>query len=509
MLAGDKIPVGTTVAGVDIGGHSPSAAITTLRDGLAGRADTPFTVRINGRSQQVRPEQVGLGVDYSATVRRAGASRSWRPSRLWAYYTSGTTYQPVVTLDQTRLAGLLRRLDATDGRAATDGSVVFRRQTFVVRQPRPGFVLDPQSAGTAFWNAYLSDDPTVQLQLAPTTPAIDASAIQRFVRTFANPAVAASVQLRFGHATVRLAPADYARLLGARRVGHTLQPTVRVRALAALADRRLAGDSADRPRDATVALVNGRPQVVKARPGLDFAPHAVAAALVRAIRAPDRTTRVRSTPAEASFTNADARALGIRQQISSFRLPGAHDDRLLAVARRLDGTVLKPGDTFSLRRALGPDTPEGESGAALATGLFNAAWLGGLTVTAHTEGATYSGDYPMGRDASLRQGQDLVFTNGSKYGVLVSVNAEGRTLTASLWSTPRWTVTSSHGDPTNVVPAGRVVRHGASCHSRPGRDGFDVTVTRSFAPVGSQGVDHASSYTAHYAPLTQVVCRRH
>jgi len=511
VAAGDKIPVGTRVAGIDIGGHQPTTAVEALREGLSSRADTPFTVTINGHTQQVRPAQVGLGVDYDASVRRAAAVRSWRPSHLWAYFTAGSTYQPVVTLDQTKLATLLQRLDAADGRLAKDGSVVFKGSTFVVRPPRPGLVLEPRSAGTAFWNAYLSDDPSVQLPLAATAPAIDAPAINRFVRSFANPAVTSSVQLRFGRATVRLAPADYTRLLGARRAGHELRPTVLAGALTALTDRRLAGDALDRPRDATVALVHGRPHVVKARPGLTFAPAAVAAALVQAIRSPDRTARVRSTVAPASFTTADARHLGIRHEVSSFavHLPGGRAGPLLAAAQRLDGTVLRPGDTFSLRGALGAETPEDGPGAALATAVFNAAWLAGLPINAHVEGTSYAGTYPVGRDASLRDGQDLAFANRSRYGVLVSVAAsQGRPLSVTLWSTPRWSVTSSHGARTNVVPAPRVVRHGKHCQRSAGRDGFDVTVTRSLTPVGSTAAETTTSYTAHYAPVSHVVCRR-
>ena len=512
LAAGDKIPVGTQVAGIDIGGHRPTTAVERLRDGLSRRADTPFTVTVNGHTQQVRPDQVGLGVDYAASVRKAGAVRSWRPSRLWAYFTSGSTYQPVVTLDQTKLASLVEELDASDGRTATDGSVVFRRRTFVVRPPHPGLVLDPRAAGTAFWSAYLSDDPSVQLPMASTEPMIDARAIHRFVQTFANPAVASSVLLHFGSAAVRLAPADYARLLGARPVGEALRPTVNADALAALTDSRLAGDALARPRDASVALVNGRPHVVPARPGLTFAPDAVAAALVQAIRSPDRTARVRSIVAPASFTTPDARHLGIRRQVSSFtvQVPPGQAGTLLAAARRLDGTVLRPGDTLSMRGVLGAGTPDGDSGSALATAAFNAAWLGGLPVTAHAEATSYSGGHPVGRDASLRDGQDLAFANRTPYGVLVAVAAGGPTgsLTVTLWSTPRWSVTSSHSAPTNVVRAPRVVRHGKHCHGRAGRDGFDVTVTRSLAPVGPGSAARTTSYTAHYAPVSRVVCHR-
>jgi hypothetical protein len=98
-----------------------------------------------------------------------------------------------------------------------------------------------------------------------------------------------------------------------------------------------------------------------------------------------------------------------------------------------------------------------------------------------------------------------------RYGVLVSAVAGRPTthhagsLTVTLWSTPRWRITTSHGTRTNVVPAARQVQHGKSCRPRPGRDGFDVTVTRSFAQGGQ--VDHTSSYTVSYAPMATVVCR--
>jgi hypothetical protein len=81
LAASNKVPVGTSVGGVDIGGHTPVSAVATLRDGLAGRAGTPFTVVVNGRTMRVRPGQVGLDVDYAASVRAAGAQRSWSPSR--------------------------------------------------------------------------------------------------------------------------------------------------------------------------------------------------------------------------------------------------------------------------------------------------------------------------------------------------------------------------------------------------------------------------------------------
>ena len=519
LVAGDNVPLGTTVGGVDIGGKSPSSAMQALRDGLAGRAGTPFTVTINGRTQQVAPSQAGLAVDYAASVRTAGAERSWRPSRLWSYYTAGRSSNPVVTLDRDRLATLLQRLDHSNGRPARDGSVVFRRQTFTVRPPRPGLVLDPGAAGTAFRDAYLADDPAVPLRMSQTAPTIDAAAIQRFVRRFANPAMAAAVELHFGGATLHLPPAAYGELLGARRVGHRLQPTVRTRPLSRIAHHQLIGAAIGRPKPATVALVGDRPQVVSAQPGVTYGAHDIGVALMRAIASPDRTARVRPTPAEASFTDADARQLGIGQQLSQFTVDvpgGRRGDVVASAVQRLDGAVLKPRRSLSLRDLLGGATPAGKTGDALATALFNAAWLGGMRITSHASPRSYDATAPVGRGASLRAGHDLAFTDDTPYGVLVSaVTGPGTpshtgSLTVTLWSTARWAITSSAGSRTDVVAAGRVVRREKGCTPRDGRDGFQVTVTRTFRRAGA--VDQTSSYTVSYAPVDAVVCqarRRH
>ena len=65
-------------------------------------------------------------------------------------------------------------------------------------------------------------------------------------------------------------------------------------------------------------------------------------------------------------------------------------------------------------------------------------------------------------------------------------------------------MTSRHGGRTHVVPAGRQLQYDKGCTPQQGSDGFDVTVTRSFADGGQ--VDHTSTYSVSYAPLPAVVC---
>src|SRR5215210_599536 len=95
-----KTPRGTRVAGVDVGGRSLVAAATTLRAGLDSLSNAPITLEIGGQEQRVRPADVGLNVDYVASVQQAGAGDSWDPARLWNYYTGGSDLDPVVTVSE-------------------------------------------------------------------------------------------------------------------------------------------------------------------------------------------------------------------------------------------------------------------------------------------------------------------------------------------------------------------------------------------------------------------------
>ena len=80
LLAGDKVPRGTTVAGIAIGGLAEGEAARRLEDGLRARAERPVPVTVDGRTTEAEPAELGLSVDYEATVAEAGVRKSWSPT---------------------------------------------------------------------------------------------------------------------------------------------------------------------------------------------------------------------------------------------------------------------------------------------------------------------------------------------------------------------------------------------------------------------------------------------
>jgi vancomycin resistance protein YoaR len=534
--AQDKTPRGTEVGGVDVGGLTLVAAAAALRDGLAARADAPVTIEVGGETQTASPAQLGLGVDYVASVREAGAGRSWDPVWIWNYYTGGDDLDPVVSVSEPAMQDYLATLAESTGTPAVDGQVTFKGTRVREVKPRSGRAIDPEQAREAIVAAYLSEDPTASLDLVSTAPDIDADDVREAVEGFANPAVSAAVTLVFGEDRVRLRPRDFASALSLRPVDGKLEPHVNQRKLLRLVEEQVASDGGA-PVDATVALVGGRPKVIPAKPGVEFDPDEVTAAFTAALAKPEgeREARVDAEVRQADFTTADAKALKIVEQVSTFTTYFPYADyRNTNIGRAMElinGTVLKPGETFSLNDTVGERTAENgfvkgfiiENGifkedygggvSQSATTTFNAAFFAGLEDVEHKPHSFYIDRYPVGREATVAwPSVDLRFTNDTPYGVLIqagitpsSSSAQG-SATVTMWSTKYWEITTSASDRYNLTSPKIRRLDTEDCYPNEGYGGFDIDVTRHFHLPSDPSQDHDEVMHTHYTPSDTVIC---
>ena len=114
-----------------------------------------------------------------------------------------------------------------------------------------------------------------------------------------------------------------------------------------------------------------------ARPGVTFEPESVVAAFTAALMLPEgeRVAPVDVDLHQPKFTTEDAQALGVVHRVAVTSTTfAAHDagadlDRAVAL---LDGTLLKPGDTFSWADVAG--SGYGPDALPVATALWNAAF---------------------------------------------------------------------------------------------------------------------------------------
>ncbi len=149
--------------------------------------------------------------------------------------------------------------------------------------------------------------------------------------------------------------------------------------------------------------------------------------------------------AEPKITTEIAHTLNITKLVSTFsthhpccqpRVANIH-----RIADLIDGTVVLPGEVFSVNETLGPRTVsngftaaptivEGEMDDTIgggisqfATTLFNAALRGGYEIIERQPHSVYFNRYPMGHEATLSfPHPDLIFKNDTQSGLVIKAS---------------------------------------------------------------------------------------
>ncbi len=536
QIAGDKVPRGTTVSGVRIGGHSQGEAADRLQAGLADKVARDINATIDDKPVAVDPAEAGLSVAYDASVAAAGGERSWDPVRLWNYFTGGDDFAAVVDIDETVYNAYLTRLNEEYGTVPVDGAVSFDSSNIVKTDARDGAALDPSDTLTALRADFLVDDPgSPALTMASVVPGIDETDVQEALNTFASPAVAAPVVLSFEGAEVKIFPADFTAALSLVATDGKLVPTLDGPKLTEIVKGKVTTGS---PVDARVKMVDGAPKVVPAKPGVSFDTADLEAGFLDVVAKAEgeRTLTLKAEVAKADFTTKDAKALKIRRRVSSFSTFFPHADyrniNLGRAARLIDGTVLKPGETFSLNGTVGERTVKngftkgyiisngiltqdlGGGVSQMATTLFNAMFFAGLEDVEHKPHSFYIDRYPVGREATVAWGSvDLRFTNDTPYGVLIDAKVTPSTYSSSgevrvsMYSTKWWNIRTSTGKRYNITQAQIRKIDSLKCHANQGYGGFDIDVMRYFTPAGENTEERADeTFHTTYTPSDTVIC---
>lgn len=509
-FAGD-IPRGTSVLGIDLGGLSRAEAADRLRAGLAereARLTAPVTVRVAEQSAQVRPPDVGLGVDVDATVAAAAEGGP----RLWG----SRTVAPVVTVDAERLDAALRPAAKKVAKAITLPAVTYEGTTPKPVYPAPGRGLDPQRSAEALRSAWLRGDwvAPIEIPLVEVHPASTREEVDRLVDELARPAVAAPVSVKTPRGDVTVPPAAIAKsLVLVGDPSGKITPRVDEKKLRAALGTALAKVEVA-PKEATVTLAGGRPKVFASTGGQAVDLKALAADLLPVLaRADDRTVTGKLVEVKPKTTTEDLTKLGIKEQVSTFTtkftggLSSPRSQNIVRVAQQVDGALVKPGETFSLNGHTGErsyakgykDAPTivdgklvpgvGGGVSQFTTTLFNASYYAGLKDVEHKPHSFYFSRYPPVIEATIYwPNLDFKFKNDTKYGVLIDTSYTSSTITVSMWSTKVYdsvkTVWSARRDVTQ--PRTVYLEPGPKCIAAQGSQGFTQDAWRVFRQGGKE-----------------------
>jgi vancomycin resistance protein YoaR len=533
-LTGDKVPGDTTVLGIDLGGLSEDQAKAKLQAGIDDRLKLPIKLKAGETTYQVKPADAGLSLDVDATVEEAGAGRSLNPARMWQVMTGGDAVAPVIAQDEGKLKAAVEKLAQQVNRPATEGTITFPDAKAVQHAPADGLQLDNDKAAETVVSGFPSDGNPKDLPVGVTKPQAGTDAITKAMKEYAEPAMSGPVRLTVGDKGVNLTPQELAPALKLVAKDGKFTPSLDGKKLEPLFKKRFK-DLETLPKDATIQIVGGRPQVVPAVDGEVVARDKVVPAILSILPKPEgeRKASVGLAKSKAELTTEAAQALGIKEVMgqSTTRFPHAEyrNVNIGTAARKINGTLLKPNETFSLNKIVGERTKEngftegniinggkfvldlGGGVSQSATTTFNAAFFAGLKDVEHKAHSVYINRYPVGREATVAwPSVDLKFQNDSGHGVFVqtifSASTPGKqgSLTVKIWGTKVWDITAGQSAKYNFRAPGLVYSQEPGCRPQAPTGGFDIKIYRYFAKNGARV--KTESFTTNYNAADDIRC---
>jgi vancomycin resistance protein YoaR len=456
-----------TLAGRSIGGMTAAQLRQVVASVAQSEPRRPVRVDVDGgRGFTTTAGELGVAVDQDATVVAAleagkkgslpGRIASWvwgfvrhRQAPVEVRVDAATTYAAIGTLDVGRTA-------------ATEPSITVEDGALVAVPGKPGRGVDPAHVVAALPDALDHGSPsstsTVHVSrgvVPPRFPVARATALAREAERL----VADGLKVRAGGDTATIPAKTLRSWMEVHDAGSDLAlgvaPDEAAKGLAALLP-----DAGVRPVDAGFSVTGGGVVITPAKTGTACCGADAPARVMEGLRAgsPSRVVALPLKTVEPKRTDADARKLGIKEQVSTFTTPHkCCEPRVTNIHRIADllrGVVIEPGETFSVNKTIGKRTTEkgfvsapviengqhsedvGGGISQMATTLFNAAWFAGLDFGEYQSHSLYISRYPYGREATMGYPHpDLELKNTTPYGILLWPTYTDRSLTVSMYST--------------------------------------------------------------------------
>ena len=539
VVTGDQVPKKAQISGVAVGGLSRPQAIEKLSVELGARAAEPLNLTVGEREAELKPADAGLSVDYAKSVDAAGGGKSLNPLRILRTLTGGSAIDAVVLVDQPKLQAAVGGLAKDFNREPVNAAIEYKGTKIKLKQAHDGVVVQQDPAAATITSSFLQLTGPIALPADITQPAITTDEADAVVATFAKPAVSAPIKVKVSSTeSFEISPRMLAESISFLPQDGTLVPVLDEKRLRRNASPALKRVELIEPKNATVRLVNGKPKVIPAVNGTtikaDNLKKAVELVLIKP--AAERTVSVQLTGDKASFSTEDAKNLRIRHVTGQFTtyfpyLP-YRNINIGRAAALINGTLLKPGETFSLNQIVGERTAangftEGyiikdgrfrkELGGGVsqsATTTFNAMFFAGLKDVEHKPHGLFIDRYPAGREATVAwPSLDLKFQNDTKYGVLVQAYIVKGTpsrrgsITVRMWSTKTYDkVVATSPIKSNFTTGPDIKDDAKDCEPTSPVQGFDVRFQRLFYQNGS--VVDRENFSWRYAPTARVICEK-
>ena len=494
------------VAGRPVGGLGEASlpeVMNSIADEVAAR---PVQITNDDNVYETTAGEIGLALDEQATSEAAldagrGDRLFMQPfSWLRSFFTPRDVDVRYTVSGPTATAKIVE-LQGADRSAPRDPTITLGEQGWGVVPGIPGQGLDTEALIDELPDA-AAESRTGAIEVAvgsaPVAPTFtDAQAQEQADR--ANQMTANGLQLTVADTTETVPAAQLRSWIVPTAEGGKLGLAINKDAVnTALPD--VFADIIAPPQNARIVLGANGPTLVPSQQGVSCCGADSADRVWKALSDGQPGTELDATTSEPALTTEAAQGLGVARPVcgnNAWRNGGpttagpgfttyynAGEPRVTNIHRIadiVDGTLVLPGQPFSMNDVVGPRTLEkgfvvagairdgkhvdevGGGVSQFATTTFNAAYFCGLDITSYQAHSEYFPRYPRGREATMGYpAPNLSFVNDTPFGILVDTSYTDTSVTVTMWSSPYATgeqvgiSESSSGNCTNVSTTRRI-----------------------------------------------------
>ncbi len=546
--ASDKVARNVSIAGIDVSRYTATQAIAAVNEYASEITSNVVTVSVNGTEYELDPTEIGLVFESEAAVSQALQTNKNGLSE-WLRAFSNEVDVPVASsIDPDLLE--LKLAEWEQGaipNPAFEGSIAVVGLTVVFEYPRTGEAIDRDVALESITAAVTTgSDQTVVLPLVITRPSLTEADMDAGVAR-AEEIIERGVELTneeygFTFSVGSLTLAKALRIEVVKGEPATIEFGIDSTVIAPQVEARR-GDYEIAPVDAYWEIIEvddfedwnenykikdspqedmeGLPEndvitLIPSKMGTKVDVNLVVEAVDAAALGDGIGDLVVLLTVEPEFSTADAEAYGGLYEVSEFTtyMPGTNRAFNIALmADTIDGSIVMPGETFSVNDTIGQRTLEkgykydcaivggelsceqdpvnvGGGVSQFGTTIFNAIFFGCYEDIVHQPHSIYFSKYPEGREATLGYpAPDVAFRNNTRAPVIIKTAHTRRSITVTFFGNNGGIICGSERsertgyssavlsyqtDPEVwVAPGDEVVKS-------KGSGGWAVTVTRVF-----------------------------
>jgi vancomycin resistance protein YoaR len=511
----------------DIGKFREEKVVAVVKDLSDDFSKTKVRIESSKGTYESTAADLGLEIDQDATVADAldvgkDDALPVKPFFWLASFVSARKADVKYKVRDDALRMQLALLEGADAVQPAEPAIVASADVVGVRAGTPGSALDPETIAKRLVEDAGKGENPIRISGRPVEqkPKVDPDQAQKLADDLTAETadgLTVNVQGKSG----QLPAATVRSWLSSKVENDKLVPVIDPEKVKADVATALGPLSADK-KNASFDVVGGQVRINPSADGYTCCDDSTGQRVLDAIVGDATAVELVVIPDPPDFTTADAEKLGIKEpigvttewagraQVKSFTTYHACcEPRVTNIHRMADivrGSLIKPGETFSLNDRVGKRTTANgfvEAGAIadgihveevgggvsqFSTTLFNAAFFAGLDLMSHQAHSEYFTRYPRGREATLGfPNPDNRIRNNSPYGMLIWTSYTDTSVTVTIYSTP-WmqNVTASAPVDTPVGPCTKAT----------------VTRTRQYP----DGKTKSENYQATYRPAEGVKC---